>query len=398
MVLMYPYVRSYGHTYHHFPPHGLLACNVQAFFGDAFTLASRLKKIPLGALQHTHTHTLMVVCVCVQMCVRKRGKRRHDGELWKPAHTQSSIIIGSCLRARVARGRGLGPRAATEYSAYCNLIRRKSYRDMLPCLVVLGWLTRAFALCHVPIGTAIERATSASEVLHAAARITPPGPEFESPHLAQDVHQVKRQQLASNALVQLRRLLTGSGKREERDCALVDARLAHTVRCAAAPSSARADGVDLGADQQSARVIARSLESLGTVCAAGATDASGTGVRRVEVLQPLREEAELLARRAEGLAGSLGLAGTHIHAEGLAGHLGLAGTRACVCTRTHACVNVCMRVRTHARTCMRVHAHGVRRPRRHSPGVWAVPCLHLYMHVHTHTYACRQSARAWVAE
>ena len=36
-----------------------------------------------------------------------------------------------------------------------------------------------------PVGTAIENAKSAHELLSAAVRVPPPGPEFAAPHLAQ---------------------------------------------------------------------------------------------------------------------------------------------------------------------------------------------------------------------
>ena len=59
----------------------------------------------------------------------------------------------------------------------------------------------ATASVELPIGAALEQATTAHELLEAAARITPPGPPFTMPHLAQDVHQCKRQSLAANTLV-----------------------------------------------------------------------------------------------------------------------------------------------------------------------------------------------------
>ena len=154
----------------------------------------------------------------------------------------------------------------------------------------------------VPIGTAIERATGASSLLAAAAQIPPPGPIFAQPYLAQDVHQIKRQQLASNALARLRSVLTGSGVRSERHAALRDERLLDLVQCAAEPSSARPDGVEETLDQKSARALACALEALATLCAADAADTAGA--ERTS-LAPLRDGAKQLASRAEALADAM---------------------------------------------------------------------------------------------
>ena len=80
----------------------------------------------------------------------------------------------------------------------------------------LGALAAALALAPPalpPIGTALEQAVSAEAVLVASTRIAAPGPPFAPAHLAQDVHQQKRQQHACNGLARLDRLLTGGGRR-----------------------------------------------------------------------------------------------------------------------------------------------------------------------------------------
>ena len=94
-----------------------------------------------------------------------------------------------------------------------------------------------------PIGTAFEQAVSAEAVLVAATRIAAPGPPFTPPHLAQDVHQQKRQQHACNGLARLDRLLTGGGAAAERGRVVADPRTARLAACAATPSSATPDGV-----------------------------------------------------------------------------------------------------------------------------------------------------------
>ena len=105
-------------------------------------------------------------------------------------------------------------------------------------LLLYSTLAASAALCDIPVGTAIERAPTAAALLTAAARI----PTGSSGHLSQDVHQLKRQQLASNALGRLSKLLIGSGAREERYEALRDERLSFLLQAAAEPSCARADG------------------------------------------------------------------------------------------------------------------------------------------------------------
>ena len=176
----------------------------------------------------------------------------------------------------------------------------------------MAWLMALVpaALCApAPVGRAIEVAATANELLAAATRIEPPGPPFAKPHLEQDVHQIKRQQLASNALSRLGKLLIGTGARRERYEALRDSRLVQLISCAAAPSHERCDGADEAMDAQSARCLARSLESFATFCAADAADLAGADR---ETLEPLRAGALLLASRAEALSGSFKLS------EGLA--------------------------------------------------------------------------------
>ena len=162
------------------------------------------------------------------------------------------------------------------------------------------------ALCSTlpPVGRAIELASSADQLLAAANRIDPPGPPFAKPHLSQDVHQLKRQQTASNALTRLGKLLIGSGTKCERHSAMRDERLPHLVSCAAEPSCARADGDDAALDEQSARAVARSLESLATLCAADAADCAGADRQS---LWPLHAGALKLASRAEALSDALRL-------------------------------------------------------------------------------------------
>ena len=166
------------------------------------------------------------------------------------------------------------------------------------------------------VGTALEQARTAADVLAAADRIAPPRPPYEQAHLAQDVHQVKRQQLASNALSRLRNLLIGSGASAARRAALRDARMARLASCAAQPSCQRADGADEHKDVQSARMVAQSLQSLATLCAADTADAAAGGAREgvgpaakaaaetatdAATFVPLREAALLLSSRAEAL-------------------------------------------------------------------------------------------------
>ena len=161
--------------------------------------------------------------------------------------------------------------------------------------------------CLQPIGSALESARSASSVLEAASRIEPPGPPFAKVHLSQDVHQVKRQKLACNALARLAKLLVGSKCDAERHIMLRDQRLADLLMCAAEPSSARADGDDASLDAQSARVVAGSLTALAALCAADAVycaqKASWCGVDKA--LLPLQPPARLLATRAESLCGDM---------------------------------------------------------------------------------------------
>ena len=181
--------------------------------------------------------------------------------------------------------------------------------SLWPTLVTAVALTPAAV---IPVGQAIEAATSGRAVLAAAARIEPPGPPFTAPHLEQDVHQLKRQQLASNALATLARVSVGSKANADRHKTLRDERMAPLVASAAVPSCCRPDGEDSTLDRQSARAIATSLTALATLCAAdaayctkqvGAADERGSD----EALQRLRAGACRLVCRAEALAEAMGL-------------------------------------------------------------------------------------------
>ena len=143
-----------------------------------------------------------------------------------------------------------------------------------------------------PIGTAFEQAVSAEAVLVAATRIAAPGPPFTPPHLAQDVHQQKRQQHACNGLARLDRLLTGGGAAVERGCVVADPRTARLAACAAAPSSATPDGVDEKHDRACAAMVASALAALAALCAADA-------VERVE--QPRAQSGSAQGGRAAEL-------------------------------------------------------------------------------------------------
>ena len=158
----------------------------------------------------------------------------------------------------------------------------------------------AAALCTTPpIGRAIETAASADELLVAGARIESPFAPFSKPHLSQDLHQLKRQQMASNALERLDKILVGSGAKQQRRATMRDSRLLHLLSCAAAPSVAREDGEDPLLDEQSARAVVRSLTSIATLCAADAADCAGADR---ESLRPLCTGALQLAQRAEALS------------------------------------------------------------------------------------------------
>ena len=174
-------------------------------------------------------------------------------------------------------------------------------------------LSAALQTPAVPsIGRAIEAAATAEAVLQAAARIPPPG-VFEKPHLAQDVHQVKRQTLAASALRRLSSLLVGSSAAGPRREALSDPRMSNLVLAAASPSTTRADGEDAALDRQTARAVAASLESVGSLCAMAAVDAvaSNGGMPRnwhVAASEPLREPLGELAARADALSPSMEIA------------------------------------------------------------------------------------------
>ena len=194
----------------------------------------------------------------------------------------------------------------------------------LVMLAALGALAAALALAPPalpPIGTALEQAVSAEAVLVASTRIAAPGPPFAPAHLAQDVHQQKRQQHACNGLARLDRLLTGGGAAAERARVVVDPRTARLAACAAAPSCAAPDGVDEKHDRACATMVASALAALAALCAADAVervqaraaatgdDPDGTAAAAdaeaaaavAAALAPLRAEAVALTRRADAL-------------------------------------------------------------------------------------------------
>jgi alkylated DNA repair dioxygenase AlkB len=171
-----------------------------------------------------------------------------------------------------------------------------------------------------PIGTAFEQAVSAEDILVTATRIAAPGPPFTPLHLAQDVHQQKRQQHACNGLARLDRLLTGGGAAAERSRVVADPRTARLAACAAAPSGATPDGVDEKHDRACAVMVASALAALAALCAADAVErvqaraaATATGddadgiaaaaaaKAAAAALAPLRAEAVTLTRRADAL-------------------------------------------------------------------------------------------------
>ena len=176
---------------------------------------------------------------------------------------------------------------------------------------ILPW-PQIWALCTppIPIGTALERARTAEDVLAAAARIPAPGPPFALPHLGQDAHQQKRQQLACNALSALsEKVLVGSGAFEERQETLTDRRLQHLARCAAAPSAAIPDGENAGHDRACARLVVTALTALGVLCAADVTERvrhRDGEISRNSELQPLREVVLGLVERADLLTPAMG--------------------------------------------------------------------------------------------
>ena len=180
----------------------------------------------------------------------------------------------------------------------------------MPSLAILLPWPQILALCTppVPIGTALERATTAEEVLVAAARIPTPGPPFALPHLGHDVHQQKRQSLACNALSALsEKVLVGSGACAERQHTLSDGRLQRLALCAAAPSAAIPDGEDAEHDRACARLVVVALAALGALCAADATERvqHRDGAIGSE-LEPLREAALRLVERADLLTPAMG--------------------------------------------------------------------------------------------
>lgn len=157
------------------------------------------------------------------------------------------------------------------------------------------------------VGALIERARSADELLAAAARIPAPGPPFAMPFLADDVHQMKRQRLACNALQRLAASLVGSGHAAERQAVLLDERFGHLASCAAAPSSCRADGADQQLDAASARHIVGSLAALSALCAEDAAERVRSGTSGAPALARLRAAALELGGRAEALCGLFAL-------------------------------------------------------------------------------------------
>ena len=181
-------------------------------------------------------------------------------------------------------------------------------------MVMMGvlYLFAALPMAPVSVGAALQAATTGCAILAAAARIDPPGPPFASAHLSQDVHQLKRQQLACNALEALARIHAGSQADEKRYTALRDARMDPLVACAATPSCCRDDGEVASLDRQSARLVARSLAALGALASADAVFAVQRGEpssarAHDEPLQCLRHSATQLVRRAENLVDHMGL-------------------------------------------------------------------------------------------
>ena len=185
-------------------------------------------------------------------------------------------------------------------------------------LWVLVVVSEISAGCHscadtIHIGTAIERASSAAALLEAAARIPAAGPTFAQPHLKQDVHQIKRQQLACNALSKLARLLIGSGVASERRSALSDLRMGHLISCIAAESSERPDGLDASKDEQSARAVVQSLSALASLYGEDAAakarqrPAQAATADAKAAISVARKNTALLVSRADGLSPSMGL-------------------------------------------------------------------------------------------
>ncbi|KAG8463759.1 hypothetical protein KFE25_004032 [Diacronema lutheri] len=154
---------------------------------------------------------------------------------------------------------------------------------------------------ELTVGAAIERAACADEVLAAAARIPAPGPPFAAAHLADDVHQRRRQRLACNALQRLAALLIGSGNAYSRSEVMLDERFSHAAQCAAAPSCARADGADDELDATSAREVIASLAALAALCGEDAV-ARARAREALPTLAPLRAAALALGARAERLS------------------------------------------------------------------------------------------------
>jgi len=172
-------------------------------------------------------------------------------------------------------------------------------------------LSLALATSRPPVGAALEAAVTPSDIFAAAERIDPPYPpyEFSHRHMEQDVHQRKRQSLASNALGRLSRLLVGGGCDAARSAALRDARLPRLLLCAAVPSASVADGACASLDTVVARHVATSLAALAALCAADAASSSSVhGGAASEELRPLCGGARLLADRADALAERMSLA------------------------------------------------------------------------------------------
>ncbi|EOD30575.1 hypothetical protein EMIHUDRAFT_456546, partial [Emiliania huxleyi CCMP1516] len=178
-------------------------------------------------------------------------------------------------------------------------------------LLSLYPLSLALATSRPPVGAALEAAVTPSDIFAAAERIDPPYPpyEFSHRHMEQDVHQRKRQSLASNALGRLSRLLVGGGCDAARSAALRDARLPRLLLCAAVPSASVADGACASLDTVVARHVATSLAALAALCAADAASSSSVhGGAASEELRPLCGGARLLADRADALAERMSLA------------------------------------------------------------------------------------------
>eukprot|EP00965_Chrysotila_dentata_P161301 5326694-Pleurochrysis_carterae.AAC.1 len=154
------------------------------------------------------------------------------------------------------------------------------------------------------VGTELEQAQDVMSLLAVASRIAPPEPPFDPPHLAQDEHQLKRQQQAGRALGKLANMLVGSATSASRYRTLADPRMVRLAESAAAPSVCRADGENELKDRLSARAVVESLVALSVVCAADAVEracrkGNSMDTATAERLAPLRRAACALILRTE---------------------------------------------------------------------------------------------------